>query len=340
MSERMVERRWESTSVGARTLRAALKPASWAYGGVMALRNRAYDSGLFRTHSLGVPTVSVGNLTVGGTGKTPVASWLAERISAHGGSPAILLRGYGRDEILVHRLLTPHAIVEPGADRVASAQRARAAGATAVVLDDGFQHRRVRRDADVVLISADRHREIRLLPAGPWREPFESLSRATHVVVTRKRATPVHAREVLGHAGLVAPAAELSIVNLAPEALVRWGSSERAPVDSMAGMAVLAVSGIGDHRSFESQLRASSARVVSRAFGDHHEYSSREVAQLAHDAAGATYTVCTLKDAVKLGPLWPPSAPPLWYLSQRVHIEVGGESLESLARRLALPANN
>lgn len=340
MPERIIERRWESTTRASRLLRSALMPASWLYGAVVAARNRAYDTGLLSSHDLGLPTVSVGNLTVGGTGKTPIASWLAGRIAEHGGRPAILLRGYGGDEVLVHRILAPNVIVEPGADRVASARRARSAGATVCVLDDGFQHRRVRRDADLVLVSADRHRPVRLLPAGPWREPMTALRRATHVVITRKRTTPMHAREVLAYVARMAPEASVSMINLAADRIVRWDRGDRVATDSLAGEVLLAISAIGDPRSFESQLRAFSGRVASRPFPDHHAFSQREVGELAHEATGARYTICTLKDAVKLGPMWPASAPPLWYLSQRVAVETGEDALEELARRLAETTSN
>jgi tetraacyldisaccharide 4'-kinase len=338
VAERALERRWESTSLASRAMRAALTPASWLYGAAVALRNRGYDGGLFSTHELGLPTISIGNLTVGGTGKTPIASWFAQRILDAGGQPAILLRGYGMDEVMVHRFLAPRTIVIPGADRVRTAVVARAAGATAIVLDDGFQHRRARRDADIVILSADRHRQVRLLPAGPWREPFESLRRATHVIVTRKRTTPMHAKEVLGYATRMSPRAEGAIIHLAADSLVRWGGSESKSLESLAGGSVLAIAAIGDPRAFEAQLRAASARVAMRAFRDHHAFGAGEVGRLAREAEGADFAVCTLKDAVKLGPLWPPSAPPLWYLSQRVSIELGASELEGLARRLARPA--
>jgi len=339
MAERVIERRWESTTRVSRAVRSVLTPASWLYGAVVAARNRAYDTGLLRSHDLGLPTVSVGNLTVGGTGKTPIASWMASRVAAHGARPAILLRGYGGDEVLVHRLLTPQAIVVAGADRVAAAIRARSEGATVCVLDDGFQHRRVRRDADIVLVSADRHREVRLLPAGPWREPLASLRRASHVIVTRKRTTPMHAREVMAYVGRVAPHAEVSMADLVADSIVRWGGHERASTDALAGQVILAVSAIGDPRAFESQLSALGARVAARVFPDHHAFSAREVEELAYEATGARFMLCTLKDAVKLGPVWPASAPPLWYLSQRVSIESGLKGLEELARRLAVTAH-
>ena len=149
-----------------------------------------------------------------------------------------------------------------GADRRRSAAGALDRGATALVLDDGFQHRRARRDADVVLLSADRHRQVRLLPAGPWREPAMSLRRATHVIVTRKRAMPLHAREVMEYVTRVAPNAVPAIVHLTPEFLVRWETGERHQLEDLAGRTALAISAIGDPRAFESQLRAAAMRVA------------------------------------------------------------------------------
>lgn len=337
--DRLVGRFWESQRPGSRALRIALGPASWVYGIVVAARNAAYDSGTLAVHSLGLPTVSVGNLTVGGTGKTPVAAWFAGRVAESGGRAAILLRGYGGDEALVHRAIAPGALVLTGRNRVRTAQEARSAGATAIVLDDGFQHRRVHRDADVVILSADRHRQVRLLPAGPWREPLAALGRATHIIVTRKSTSPLRAREVLGFVAQIAPGARTAIVHLAADRLVRWGGSDVLPLERLGGAVVLAISGIGDPRAFEGQVRAAAARVASRTFGDHHAYTVADADRLAHDAAGADYVVCTLKDAVKLGPLWPPGAPPLWYLSQRVNIESGAEALEGVVRSLTRSAS-
>jgi hypothetical protein len=102
-----VERIWARDGLGAR----ALLPLAWLYGVVTAVRNLAYDLGVFRSHALGLPSISIGNLTVGGTGKTPVASWVAQRLIARGLRPAIVLRGYGNDEPLVHARLTPGAVV-------------------------------------------------------------------------------------------------------------------------------------------------------------------------------------------------------------------------------------
>lgn len=335
MTDFSLDRFWDSPDAAARLVRAALTPASWLYGAAVAARNAGYDRGWFESAALGLPTIAVGNLTVGGTGKTPVAAWLVERAIAHGARPAVLLRGYGGDEVEVHRTLNPGVLVVPDANRVRGARAALAAGVTGFVLDDAFQHRRVRRDADLVLLSADRHGAVRLLPAGRWREPILSLRRATHVVVTRKRASAVHALEVAAFVRQVAPEADTVQVLLSPDSLVKWGTGERKPLGDIAGADVVAVSGIADPAGFERQLREAGARITPRRFRDHHAFSPSDVARLARAADASGSLVCTLKDAVKLGPLWPPSAPPIWYLSLRVRVEQGAAVLDDLARRLS-----
>ncbi|MEA3246027.1 MAG: tetraacyldisaccharide 4'-kinase [Gemmatimonadota bacterium] len=331
------DRLWESRHPAARAARAVLRPVSWVYAVAMAARNAAYDRRWLPVAELERPTVAIGNLTVGGTGKTPMAAWLVERATALGARPAVLLRGYGADEVAVHRILNPGAIVVPDADRVRGARAASALGATCFVLDDAFQHRRVARDADVVLVSADRHREPTLLPAGPWREPITALRRATHVVVTRKRASATHSLEVEAYLRRVAPEARTVLVHISPEYLIRWGGARREDTAVLDGATVLAISAVADPHGFERNLRDAGARVTGRRHRDHHRFSRAEAERLADEAGEADYAVCTLKDAVKIGPLWPPSAPPLWYLSQRVRVEQGAPFLDDLARRLASP---
>ncbi len=200
MRERLLDHIWESSAPDARVARALLSPFGWGYGAAVALRNLAYDRGWYDAHELALPAIAIGNLTVGGTGKTPIAAWFATALRARGARPAIVLRGYGGDEVLVHRRLNPGIPVVADADRVRGVSTARAEGATVVVLDDGFQHRRARRDADVVLLSADRAGPFRYLPAGPWREPLQSLRRASAIVVTRRNASRVSAQELLAQA--------------------------------------------------------------------------------------------------------------------------------------------
>ena len=162
----VVERIWWGDDALARAARLALAPLEGAYRGVIALRGSLYDAGLLPARQTAVPAISVGNLSVGGTGKTPVAAFVASELRARGGKPAIVLRGYGGDEPLVHATLNPGVPVVVSPDRVAGVAEARVLGADVAVLDDAFQHRRAERWADVVLISADRWTDDRrLLPA-------------------------------------------------------------------------------------------------------------------------------------------------------------------------------
>jgi tetraacyldisaccharide 4'-kinase len=316
---------WKSGSPAARVARAALVPASLLYGVVVDRRRRLFDDGYLPTYTPALPTISVGNLTVGGTGKTPIAAWIAGALLAQGARPAIVLRGYrGGDEALVHRALTPGAAVIVDPDRLRGIRQAAADGRDVAILDDGFQRRSVRRAADIVLVSADAWSASRhLLPAGPWREPFSAIQRATLVIITRKAAddAAVHAVGVATQA--VAHGMPVAIASLRPDALRTMDGDER-PLDALRGTPVHAVAGIGDPDAFFAQLRAAGAVVTPHIVRDHHAYTADEAARLAR-AAGRAPVVCTLKDAVKLGLVWPRQVQPLLYVSQRVEFDRGIE---------------
>lgn len=331
-----LEATWDRDGLGARVL----APLSWVFGAGVGLRNACFDLGLLSTYALGAPTVSIGNLSVGGTGKTPLTSWVARHLASGGRRPGILLRGYrGEDETLVHRELNPDAVVVADPDRVRGAARARAAGARVLVLDDGFQHRRARRDLDVVLVAAEQGGAHRLLPAGPLREKRLALARADVLVVTRKSADRDQAAEVATRWSQASEHLVLVVASLAPQALVRATSggdaarTERALTD-LSAAEVLAISAIGAPAAFEAQLGALGATVRAARFPDHHAFSDRDVAALARRAEGAGIVVCTLKDAVKLRGRWPRGAPSLWYLSQAVTVEWGEAELRARLDRL------
>jgi tetraacyldisaccharide 4'-kinase len=282
--------------------------------------------------------VAVGNLTVGGTGKTPVAAWFASRLAALGFSPAVLLRGYGDDEPLVHARINPGVPVLVDAERRRSGKRALAQGATALVLDDAFQHRQMPRDIDVVLVSADAwDGRARLLPAGPFREPLSALRRAHVVLVTRKAVSAARAREVADAVAVAAGRVLVAVAYLAPDQLMPWNGGSAGAVQSLSGQRVVAVSGIGAPGAFLAQLRAAGAEVEEMTFRDHHAYTAADARAVASRSVRSDRVVCTLKDAVKLGPLWPANAPPLWYLSQAVIWEAGREGVEALLDRLVPP---
>ena len=320
---------WQGDGALARVARGALAPLGWVFGAAVRGRNALYDAGALAAHRGPIPAISVGNLSVGGTGKTPVAAWLAGELRARGARPAIVLRGYGDDEPLVHQVLTPGIPVIVAPDRVAGVARAAAAGASVAVLDDAFQHRRAARTADVVLVSADSWRTpVRLLPAGPWREPLSSLGRAAVALITRKAASATDAARVADAIRAAAPRVVVAVAWLAPGDLVAVGGDATRPLAELAGRRVHAISAIGDPAAFEAQLAAAGAHVDSSRFPDHHAFGAGDIGRLVERATGADVTVCTLKDAVKLRDRWPAGAPALWYVSQRVVLERGRDELE------------
>lgn len=326
---------WYGRSAGARLARLALAPLELGYRALTSVRNSLYDRGILPSHASGVPAISVGNLTVGGTGKTPLAAWLAHRLTALGARPAIVMRGYGDDEPEVHRRLNPGVPVIVSADRVAGIARAEGLGADCAVLDDAFQHRRAGRVADVVLVSADRWTgTTRLLPAGPWRESPRALRRASVVLVTRKAVSVDEARDVAGRLSRAAPAVPFAIARLELGDLRRAADGQPQPLLELAGRKALAIAGVGDPEAFVRQLADAGAMVRFSLFPDHHDYSAAEAAQLAALAEAGELVVCTLKDAVKLARHWPREGPPLWYVSQRVVVEEGAPVVESLLRAL------
>ena len=331
MAERTrVDWLWWGAGPGARAARAALAPASLAFGAIVRARNALYDRRLIPARAPQVAVVSVGNLTVGGTGKTPVSSWLATQLHGRGAHPAIVLRGYGDDEPLVHARLTPELPVVVNANRLEAIARAADAGADVAVLDDGFQHRRVSRDADVVLVSADvPDAPVRLLPSGAYREGLSALGRASLVIVTRKAATLAHARAVAARVARAAPGVPVSIVHLALDA-IHFVGRPPAPLASLNQRRVLAIAGVGNAAAFGAQLGQSGAIVRMRGFADHHPFTEADAKALAGDLGAGEIALCTLKDAVKLVPLWPREAAAIGYVSQAVIVEVNGAAIDAI----------
>lgn len=312
-------------------MRAALIPAAGLFRAATMARNALYSSGLIRAHPLALPSISVGNLTVGGTGKTPVAQWIAMELASRGARPAILLRGYGNDEALVHRALNPAVIVVENADRIAGAVEAKRRGADVVVLDDGFQHRRAARSADIVLISADASGDSQLpLPAGPWRESLGAVRRADLVIVTCKAVSDADATALANRIGEVAANTPVVIARLSGEALTDWHTQRVSSLGDFRGRGALVVSGVGNPVALERQISSFGVRVTPARFADHHDYTPGEMQALLTRIPCDGVAICTLKDAVKLGPLWPREGPPLWYLSQRVSLVRGADFLVAM----------
>jgi tetraacyldisaccharide 4'-kinase len=299
---RLIERVWSGDSAADKAIRTVLSPLELLYRAGVALRGSFYDTGLARVQASPIPTISIGNLTVGGTGKTPVAAWVASRLKSLGESPAIVLRGYGGDEPLVHSRINPGIPVIVSADRVAGIAEAKSRGATVAVLDDAFQHRRAARDVDLVLISADDWQEEQhVLPAGPYRETMSALSRASAVVITRKSADDSSVQNVERAVKLRFPRLPIVVASLHPaEIVLARSTDERKPVGQLSGMRVCAIAAVGNPGAFFEQLERVGAQVTRQAYPDHHPFSNVDVARLAAASRSVDYVVCTLKDAVKL----------------------------------------
>lgn len=292
---------------GGAVMRGILKIPGLAYGAAMACRRRAYESGAAVSYRASVPVVSVGNVTAGGSGKTPMALLLCREFLAMGTRPGILLRGYRAsaghsDEAGLYRTLCPEAIVEEGADRVAAAERAVLRGARVLVMDDGFQHLRLRRDLDIVLVDALSPWGGGVpIPGGLLREPVSALARADALVVTRSDQVSRPALEQI----------QAALSRLSPRAeqfAARHRASRLATLDgrtedlaSLKGRKVLALCGIARPESFVLTLQGLGAKVIKLvAVGDHREFSRGTLAGAERDALSAgAVPVVTEKDAAR-----------------------------------------
>jgi tetraacyldisaccharide 4'-kinase len=303
----------------------------------MDTRRLAYRQGWFAVHDLPLPTVAVGNLTVGGSGKTPIAIWIARHYVARGLRPGILLRGYGGDETLVHRHSVPEAVVVADPDRAAGAERALANGAQVLVLDDAYQRLDVHRDLNVLVMSAETTRAVRWpLPAGPWREGWDALDRADAVIVTRKRATPEAARALVAELeGRVR--GPVAVAYLGLHTLEGLVSGTRRPANTLAGKRVVAASGIADPDAFVAQTKATGAAVQVATWKDHHDYRDEDVAWLAHAARRADHVVITQKDAVKLRDRWPATVPEPLVALLDLSWEAGGDRIAAVLDAVVTP---
>ncbi len=301
---------WTSRRVDARLARMALLPAAGLWEAAMHARVAAFRYHWLATRELPLPSVAVGNLSVGGSGKTPIASWIAQHYVRRGLTPGILLRPYkSEDEAGVHTHDVPSAIVIADEDRVRGAALAMTRGAEVLVLDDAYQRLDIWRDWNILLIAAETSRAVRWpLPAGPWRERWSAIKRADAVIITRKRADPDIA---------AALAADCAARIDGPVAVVHLhlfqlrGLVTNTPMDAVAlhGKKVVAATAIADPEAFLTQVKATGAQVQVATWANHHAFRDEDVAWLAKAARKADYVVLTQKDAVKLRNRWPASIP-------------------------------
>jgi len=327
--------------------RGGLLALSMPYLAAVTLRNAFYDYVPGRVRKVDRPVISVGNITVGGSGKTPMVAWIAQRLIDQRRKPALLLRGYKAapiatgaaaksadawrsqsDEALVLKRLSPSAAVIIDPDRVAGAKRAIAGGADAIVLDDGFQHRRIARDLDIVLIDATRPFGYgHLLPRGLLRESTRSLRRASLIVLTRSDEVDESSRTLL-------MSTLRRVSGGKPVAAARHKFSGFVDVNGAAvpdaepsAMRAVIFAGIANFESFRRGLEKLGVKVLAAyQYPDHHAYSRGEIDGLPVTAAelDANVVITTEKDAVKLEGRW--TDPKLRLLSPRVGIDMDAES--------------
>jgi tetraacyldisaccharide 4'-kinase len=317
--------------------RAGLVPLAGLWRVGAAARNLAYDRGWLTVHDLPLPAIGVGNLTVGGSGKTPISSWIARHYVNRGLVPGILLRGYGRDETLLHQHAVPEAKVVADPDRAAAAERAEAQGAQVLILDDAFQRRDVWRDLNLLLVSAEAARAVRwTLPAGPWREPISAAGRADALIVTRKRADSSTAAAVARELGrrVDGPTA---VVHLGVARYVGMVSGRVASTDTLRDKKVVAATAIADPEAFIAQTKATGAQVQPATWKDHHEFQDEDVAWLARAARKVDHVILTEKDATKLRDRWPASIPEPLVAVLELRWEEGEDEIVSRLDALVTP---
>jgi tetraacyldisaccharide 4'-kinase len=320
-------------------LRALAAAASGAFSAGVGLRHWLYDRGVLRRRSAPLPVISVGNLTAGGTGKTPFVSYLAGGLTGKGRRPAIVARGYGaaragtsNDELAMLAAQHPGLLTVAAPDRLSGCVRARGQGADLALLDDGFQHLALERDLDILLIDATcPFGNGYLLPRGTLREPVEGAARAGLAVLTRvDLAGLAPVGELRTWLDRLKPGMPVVECSFRPRELRPLsGQSERLPAEELSGRRVGAFAALASPRAFGRALRAQGARVVySRRFRDHHLYTAGDLEAVvsAAAAAGAEMLVTTEKDAVKIANL-PAAEVPLYCLTIETEVESGEDLL-------------
>ena len=332
--------------VFAATMRGAMAAIEPVYGWCVRRRNRRYDAGLLPTTRVAAPVISVGNLTVGGTGKTPLVCWLAQWFQDRGIPLTLISRGYGakqgpNDEALELAARLPGVPHLQNRDRVAAAQEALSEKSRQVlILDDAFQHRRLARDLDIVLLDAlEPFGFGRLLPRGLLREPMEGLSRAHVVGLSRADAIdPDQRAAIQAQVASLAPRAVFIELAHRPAAFVN-SAGATLPLSALNGQPVIAFCGIGNPAGFRHTLQAAGLDVLAlREYPDHHAFTDRDLAKLekfcADNSPAAAAAICTHKDLVKI-PRERIGKLPLWALAVEMEITVGSERLQSYLEELA-----
>ncbi|MDE3111006.1 MAG: tetraacyldisaccharide 4'-kinase [Acidobacteriota bacterium] len=291
-----------------------LWPLTLPYGAATRLRVWLYRTGILRQKRMPSTVISVGNLTVGGTGKTPMALWIAERLAAENKRAAILMRGYKGDSSaagadsdeaqLLRARLGDRAEVGVGADRFARGRELQKRGIDWFVLDDGFQHLQLARDVDIVLVDAMDPFGGRLLPAGRRREAKSELRRGDAIVITRSAHAPAAEAAIRRYSNAPIFYARTELASIRKlSAGQSQASDEIAEAADLRTRKFFAFCGVGNPAAFLADLDRWKVQIAGhKFFRDHHKYEQTDVDALVKEAraAGADALVCTEKDAFNL----------------------------------------
>ena len=325
--------------------RSLLRAGTFPYASVVAVRNWLFDRRLKKTHSVSIPVISVGNITAGGTGKTPLVSWLAQRLAAENIRVTLISRGYGSSEHRPNDEALELSQKLPGIPHLQNPNRIQAArqaveelDSQVIVLDDGFQHRRIGRDLDLVLVDATNPFGYgHLLPRGTLREPVAALRRADMIALTRVDLVEERClAELEKQLEQYAPGVPRFHIVYRPENLINVSQEEKA-ISDLAGKSVAAFCGVGNPSAFRQTLEQCGYRVVDfRAFADHHPYGPDDIKSLKgwlqhlHEIDAV---ICTHKDLVKI-PVAELNQIPLWALTVQPEMTSGQAALEDRLQKL------
>ena len=346
-----------------------LKVFSFLFGGVVAIRYFLYRTGVLRRYPLGIQVISIGNVTAGGTGKTPVTEIFARTLAAEGRKVAILSRGYRRKEApwwqrVFTQVVEPPLVVSdgrrvlldsatggdepymlasnlPGVAVIVDRNRVKAGryavkrlGCDTLILDDGFQYQKLKHSIEVVLVdSTNPFGNGNLLPRGILREPVRNIRRADIIFLTKCRGDVSAVKEEIRRYNKTA---EIVECNHTPKVLKDVWSREEFPLDWLRGKTLCTLSGIASPKGFENSLRHLGAKVVwCERYADHHRYDSSEILYALNRTAdqGADALVTTEKDAVRF-PRFETSPVKCLYLRIAIEILAGGENFTQIVNRI------